>query len=222
MARKRLTRQEQKAVTRERLLAAAEKVFAERGYHAASVEDIAEEAGFSIGAVYSNFESKDELFFALVEQCTETGLRATSEIFEAAELSPEARIQAGGRAFIEYMSQERDHWLVFMEFWSSAVRDPELRRKFSQYSDALVANFTEIVDSQCKKLGLVSSTPPEQMAVALAALSDGFMLAKLISPDSLSDEFYESMFSRFIFALVAPLEEDRILAVAQGSALSAR
>lgn len=62
MPRRRLTREESQAQTRGRLLDAARTVFAGRGYHGASVEEIAEEAGYSKGAVYSNFESKEEIF----------------------------------------------------------------------------------------------------------------------------------------------------------------
>ena len=66
----RLTRAEQRDVTRSRLLDAAEKVFVDRGFHAASVDEVAEEAGYSKGAVYSNFENKDELFLAVLERRT--------------------------------------------------------------------------------------------------------------------------------------------------------
>src|SRR2546421_6317082 len=64
----RLSRTEQRDQTRARLLDAAEKVFVDRGFHAASVEEVAEEAGYSKGAVYSNFENKDELFLAVLER----------------------------------------------------------------------------------------------------------------------------------------------------------
>ena len=63
-----LTRRERQEQTRDRLLDAATKVFARRGYHEASVEEIAAEAGFTTGAVYSNFAGKEELFLALAER----------------------------------------------------------------------------------------------------------------------------------------------------------
>src|SRR3954452_24654908 len=65
--RKRETRAEKQARTRADLLAAATVVFARRGYHGASVEEIAEEAGYSHGAVYSNFDGKADLFLAVFE-----------------------------------------------------------------------------------------------------------------------------------------------------------
>src|SRR5437588_10391841 len=66
--RTRLTREEQRAVTRARLLASAAKVFAERGFYGASVEEIADRAGFTRGAFYSNFETKADLFLALLDE----------------------------------------------------------------------------------------------------------------------------------------------------------
>ncbi|MGH8975530.1 MAG: TetR family transcriptional regulator, partial [Acidimicrobiia bacterium] len=65
--RNRLTREESRAQTRARLLESAAALFAERGFHGTSVEDIAERAGFSRGAFYSNFEHKADLFLALLD-----------------------------------------------------------------------------------------------------------------------------------------------------------
>ena len=65
--RKRLTRRERKAETRAALLEAAARTFGRRGFYAASVAEVAEEAGYSKGAVYSNFESKEDLFMTLLE-----------------------------------------------------------------------------------------------------------------------------------------------------------
>src|ERR1700724_3041427 len=64
----RLTREQSKANTRERLLDAARSVFASSGFHGASVEEIASRAGFSTGALYSNFDGKEDLFLALMER----------------------------------------------------------------------------------------------------------------------------------------------------------
>jgi len=66
--RTRLSREESRALTRSRVITAAGEVFAERGFHAASLEDVADRAGYSIGAVYSNFRSKDDLFLSLMTE----------------------------------------------------------------------------------------------------------------------------------------------------------
>ena len=64
----RMTREQSRANTRERLLAAARSVFARSGFHGASVDEIASEAGFSTGALYSNFDGKEDLFLVLMER----------------------------------------------------------------------------------------------------------------------------------------------------------
>ena len=66
--RTRLTRAESRQRTRDQLIDSAVKVFAERGYHAASVDEIAEDAGFSKGAVYANFPTKEQLFLAVMDR----------------------------------------------------------------------------------------------------------------------------------------------------------
>ena len=79
--RTRLTNQERVALTRQRLLAAAATVFARRGYHAASVEEVASEAGYSTGAVYHHFKGKEDLFLALFEEHVTERIRDYAEMF---------------------------------------------------------------------------------------------------------------------------------------------
>ena len=95
MATARMTREQSKALTRERLLDAARNVFARSGFHGASVEEIASEAGFSTGALYSNFDGKEELFLALMEREIDEHAREIAEAVGArtsiAERAPAAR-----------------------------------------------------------------------------------------------------------------------------------
>src|SRR5919108_3930350 len=97
--KRRMTRRERSAATRAALLEAARTVFLKAGYHGASVDAVAEEAGFTIGAVYSQFGGKAELFLALLEQrITERGAQVRSLMGgsgAAAELSAVARQWAG-------------------------------------------------------------------------------------------------------------------------------
>src|ERR1700716_623962 len=75
----RMTREQSKANTRERLPAAARSVFASSGFHGASVEEIASKAGFSTGALYSNFDGKEDLFLVLMEREIDEHAREISE-----------------------------------------------------------------------------------------------------------------------------------------------
>src|SRR5882724_7749933 len=104
----RLTREQSKANTRERLLAAARSAFAESGFHGASVDEIASRAGFSTGALYSNFDGKEDLFLVLMEREIEEHSR---EIARAVAQRPSVSERATGGA---------RQWMTMIE------REPEL------------------------------------------------------------------------------------------------
>src|SRR5438874_8380300 len=97
-----LTRKERQEQTREQLVEAAARVFARRGYHRATVDEIASEAGFTIGALYSNFAGKEELFLALADRQVEERVAEVGSIADAAEGSEPGRDAAEQlRAFLE-------------------------------------------------------------------------------------------------------------------------
>lgn len=122
----RLTRDERRAQTRGRLLDAAADVFNRLGYHGASLEAVAEAAGFTKGAVYSNFASKAELFVELAERKGATGsgeeARARFRAMTLGEL-----LDSMGEGLRAQASRD-EHWDVLtVEFWLAAMRDPALR-----------------------------------------------------------------------------------------------
>src|SRR5947208_12344561 len=126
----RLTRAEQRDQTRARLLDAAEKVFVDRGFHAASVDEVAEDAGYSKGAVYSNFENKDELFLAVLERRVDSrALAAGSAVPDDQPITEQA--EQAGNAFFEVFLQQSQWSLLPMEFATSAARHPTLRGRFA-------------------------------------------------------------------------------------------
>ena len=91
-----MTREQSRAQTRERLLDAARSVFARSGFHGASVEEIASEAGYSTGALYSNFEGKEDLFLELMErEIAKHGARSPQAVRERASISERAAGGAG-------------------------------------------------------------------------------------------------------------------------------
>src|SRR4029078_1251066 len=138
-APRRLSRAEAQAVTRGRLLRAAAEVFAAKGFHAATLTDVADEGGYSIGGVYSNFASKDALFQALMEE----RLRAV-EASLAASFPATRTIGAGGTASIDdviesaldEMAAAEDAvppgwWRLLAEFRAYAADKPEIRRELA-------------------------------------------------------------------------------------------
>src|SRR6266568_7106345 len=108
---RRLRRDERRQLTRAQLLDAAERVFAREGLRGASVEAIAAEAGFSHGAIYSNFKGKEDLFLVLVEERIDARL---AKVYDAAdsELSRGVEPLEAARAFVAMLNQERETYLL--------------------------------------------------------------------------------------------------------------
>src|ERR1700716_2007314 len=109
----RMTREQSKANTRERLLDAARSVFARHGFHGASVEEIASEAGFSTGALYSNFDGKEDLFLVLMEREIEEHAREIEEAVSERE-SVSERAEGGARQWMTMIEREPEVLLLFM------------------------------------------------------------------------------------------------------------
>jgi AcrR family transcriptional regulator len=181
------TRQARKAQTRERLLAAAGRVFARRGYHRALLEEVAEEAGFSTGAVYSNFEGKEDLFLTLLERIVE---RQTAELAEAVAAggTVAARATQGAATFTAFLAREPELFMLVMEFWAQAVREPELRPRFAARYERIRTALAELIDQSAAELGITLAVPARELAIAVDALADGFALQKLADPDGVPDD----------------------------------
>lgn len=186
---RRLTREQRKAETRAALLEAAAAVFARRGYHAASVEEVAEDAGYSTGALYSNFEGKEDLFLAVLGLEIE---RLVREVEEAtAELRTlDERARGGAEYWTRFLDREPELVLLFVEFWSFAVRNPDVRTRFATRYGEVRAALARIIEQGAREVGVELAQPAEHLAIAIDALADGFALQKLADPDSIPDELF--------------------------------
>jgi AcrR family transcriptional regulator len=198
MATRRMSRGERRAETRDRLLEAAGRVFARLGYHRASVEEVAAEAGFSTGALYSNFAGKEDLFLALLEaQIRRHSEELAEAVAEAATV--EDRAHGAARHWMAFLEREPEMVLLFMEFWALAVRDPEVRGRFAaRYADVR-ATVSELIERGAADLGVELVIPAEQLAAAVDALADGIALQKLADPEAIPDE----LFGRILSLLLA-------------------
>jgi AcrR family transcriptional regulator len=149
---------------REALLEAALHVFAERGFRDASVDDIAEHAGYSKGAVYWHFSSKDDLFFELWEERVDRPWNETIKLLESAaaehDMAPEASLR-----FAEVVQGERELLLVDHEYWSQAIRDPERRARYAKRQARMRAALGKAIAARLEHLGAPPlDGPAEHMA----------------------------------------------------------
>lgn len=197
-----MTRAEKQASTRAALLASAADAFTRVGYEAATVERITEAAGFSRGAFYSNFESKDELFLTLIESRIDSSLQDIAAAFQRGA-TPAERIRSGGDFLDSLVAKDRQWCLLYMEFWARAVRDQKLRRRFGQQYQMWRAGIAEMIERQSQELGIDLDAPARELASALIALFEGHVLQRLIDPKGFEEGFFTRVLLRF-FARLAP------------------
>jgi AcrR family transcriptional regulator len=183
----RMTREQSRANTRERLLAAARSVFARAGFHGASVEEIASQAGFSTGALYSNFDGKEDLFLVLMEREIDEHAREISQAVRA-RASMAERATGGARQWMTMIEREPEVLLLFMEFWAYGVRDEQMRPRVAAQFAQMRQLLTRLIADGVRDFDLELDIPAEQLAIAIDALADGIARQKLADPDAVPDD----------------------------------
>lgn len=201
MKRQRLTREQSKDQTRERLLDAAQAIFMKKGFVATSVEDIAAAAGYTRGAFYSNFSSKSELFLELLRRDHETmqaGLRA---IFASAA----SREEMEARVLQYYSSLHRENkcFLLWVEAKLVAVRDGRFRLRFNAFMHEKLEQLSAYIREFSARVGTPMLMEPERLAIGLMGLCDGVQFFYTVDPQNVPTEMAEAVlagfFSRVVF-----------------------
>jgi AcrR family transcriptional regulator len=201
-------RDEQKALTRHRLIDAAEAVFARSGYHGASVEEIARAAGASTGALYSNFTGKEDLFLALFEERVAADVRDYSQIAaEGATVEEQARGPADH--WMEILRERPDYFPLFIEFWAYAIREPRLQERLASQFVALRSSSARLFLEGAGQQGVaLSAEAGELVGTLINALGNGLALEKLADPEAVPDELFGDMLVLIFQALEALTREN--------------
>ena len=203
-------RDEQKALTRKRLIDAAESVFARSGYYGASVGEIAREAGATTGALYSNFAGKEDLFFALFEERIAADVGEYSEIVAGgATLEDQAR--GAGDRWMEILRERPDYFPLLIEFWSYAIREPQLRERLATRFAALRWGSAQVASEAAEHWGLSADAAEagEHLGLFITALGNGLALQKLVDPDSVPDSIYGEFLALIFRAFEALVREGK-------------
>jgi AcrR family transcriptional regulator len=180
MATRPLTRAERREQTRDDLVAAADRCFVQGGFLPTSLDQIATSAGYTKGAVYSNFASKEDLFFAVYER------RA-----DAAAAQMEERLEGDAVAGLERISADTtgrrgrdDGWLaVFFEFWAHVIRHPELRARFAEIHRRVQLPVADAFERIAAERGVELPDAALPLAVAGGAMQIGLALERLTQPE---------------------------------------
>jgi AcrR family transcriptional regulator len=174
-----------RAQTVERLLDAALETFADVGFAAASVEDICSRGGFTRGAFYSSFKTKDELFGALFARETARELAQAEDMLVGIgdESDP---VAAAVDACLSTFRADRTWVLVHTEYRLHAARHPEAAAALREHSTALHTRLSELIETSAARAGVRLALPPGDLARIVVALHDGVVITQI--PEQLPDD----------------------------------
>lgn len=193
----RLTPERRRKQTRECLLRAAAQVFAARGFHGASLDEVAAVAGFTKGAVYSNFKNKEDLFLAVLEQRYEEEMENVRAVLRSTEERPETHLSD----FVSLIGGQFEHggeelWAaLYQEFCLYALRNPVARHNLAAFSELEVRNIAEILSTERARHGVETTEPVEHDARIVSALMRGLTMMRNIDSAVIDESFLNTLIS---------------------------
>jgi AcrR family transcriptional regulator len=199
---KRLTRKESQAHTRECLMRSAQNVFARRGLQQASIDEVAEEAGFTKGAFYANFKSKEELFLAMLDERFAKRLEDI-EAAIAAEGGAAEKARLAGDSFVAQLRADPEWERLFLEFGAYAARDEDFREELVTRYRAMNDRIAAALRAHGAQMGKQLALPYQQVAHMCCVMANGFALEKLLEGDAVPDEMYGTLLAVFFAGLDA-------------------
>ena len=179
--KERLTRHDRKNQTRQMLIDAAAKVFAERGFEASTIDEVAATAGFTKGAVYSNFASKTDLFIALIERRIEIQTAYQSRRLEGMSREDAAATVEGWTAFDD--GWERRWLMLAMEFWLHAMRDTKAREALAEQYRVARTISASLLQAAYDRAGQEPPMPTRDLAITVEALGIGVAFQAMLDPE---------------------------------------
>ncbi|MED1437860.1 TetR/AcrR family transcriptional regulator [Aeribacillus composti] len=189
MVRRRLTQEERKKETRQLLLESAVEIFARFGFHGASVDKIAEHAGFSKGAVYAHFRSKEELFLAILEQQMQLHVDNILQVIDG-QHSLSHFIETMDEYFLSVRQKNRTWSMLNMEFLLYAMREESIRRKWSDMITEAVQQISKAIEKLKSKENNDSALSADEIAWTILSLENGLAIFYYISEDRVPLHLY--------------------------------
>lgn len=188
--KQRLTRDESRARTRAAVTDAAATVFARRGFAAATMEEIALEAGFTRGAIYSNFADKEELFAAVLDERLAARVQEVKAILEA-NPDPNTFFAALARSNAERTEDDELTWeLLRLEFRLHGIRNPDALPRVVAANRKLISWVTDAVRAVFENSGIEPPQPYEELGAVVQALDEGLTLLRLVDPETIRPDLF--------------------------------
>jgi AcrR family transcriptional regulator len=202
-----LTPERRRAMTRQHLLDAAAIVFARNGFHGSTLDEVAATAGFTKGAVYSNFKNKDDLFLELLDDRIERQFAVVSEVLDSGshdkvEQAPHIRALFGGATF-----WDENILTLYLEFVLYAIRNPEAQAKLAASAQRTRARVQELIEHEYATLGASPNYPTRDLAEISLALFNGLGIDRLIDPSVVTDQTLDTILS-FLYTAMGVDRDD--------------
>ena len=193
----------QRRQARDELLSAALRVFARRGYRDAGVDEIAAEAGYSKGALYWHFSSKEELLTALIDERIDAPMRDRFALLASAPPDSDMSVEAT-RTFARQLHEQREAMLLEREYWSHTIRDPELRGRYVERQTELRGALAAALEARARHLGTPGlPMPAGDVARIVMSIIGGLAVDELIEPGSVRPELLGEALALVYAGLVA-------------------
>ena len=209
----RLTRKEKQAHTRRCLMQAAAKVFSRRGLQQASIDEVAEDAGFTKGAFYANFKSKEELFLAMLDERFAERIEEIERVI-AGEGTTAEKARRAGDDFTQMITADPEWQRLFFEFSAYAARNEEFREELVTRYRSMRDRIAAALRARAEGFGFDAPLPYDQVALMTCAMANGVALEKLLEGDEVPDELYGTMLTVLFTGLAAMKREQEPAAAA--------
>jgi AcrR family transcriptional regulator len=185
-----LTRKEKQEKTRSSLLSSAAKLICRKGITEASVDDIANDAGYTKGAFYANFKSKEEMFLVMLDKAYAEELERL-EAHLAGE-APVEEVRQSAQDFMQFVRSDPEWPRLYFEFVVYAARNPEFREELATRNRAMREGMAELIRNWTADFPTEAPFPFEDIATMLFCMADGFLVQQLVEPD-VNEEIYTTM-----------------------------
>jgi AcrR family transcriptional regulator len=198
----RLTRKQRQAETRRCLMDSAAKLFAKRGLQQASIEELADDAGYTKGAFYANFKNKEELFLAMLDERFAERVEQIERVIRGEGTEDEKAVRAGDD-FAAMLRADPDWQRLFFEFSAYAARDEDFRQELVTRYRWMQDRIATALRKRKDDLDVPATVAPERVALMTCAMANGFALEKLLEGDAVPDELYGTMLMIFFAGIRA-------------------
>jgi len=191
-----------RADTRAKLLCAAGDAIRRRGLRDASIDEIAASAGFTKGAFYANFASKEELFLALLDEHFDRRVAEVSRVL-ATDEDPAVQARRGADDFVATLGADPEWQRLLFEFAAYATRNESFRIQLVERYRRLRDSMAQDYRRRAAELGLELPVSPESLALMAFAMGNGVAMERLLEPDAVPDELFGSLLEIWVAGLRA-------------------